>query len=741
MSGASSPLVLLVEESHGSLGFYDSGSGACVGRVMLGLNPHEIVVSPDGTHAYVSLFGLKDYDETIGRPGSSIAVIDVASRCEIERHYTCGVGPYLAPHGLDLSADGLRLYVNTEAVAPGSGPARYALLVFDLTAGADAAPQVVSYQPPEAAGFAVPSESLEIPHGTHTLLIEPGERTVLLSAGSGGLYRVELATGAVVAHVQFGGPVRGIRPTADGSRLIVSGAGELYLLDPGTLAIVERYAIPGVGQLLYAAPTPDDRYVLAPAVWESQVVRVDRQTGKIDRLLVGLDPIHVKVTADGRHAFVTHGRSLYASVIDVASWTEVQRVATLGGPNGIALIEHPAAPPPADTLRFGTCLPLSGPNAVEGRDIRLGYQLWEETANAAGGILVDGRPHRVEILYEDTASSIDEATIAAQTEQLHRRGVELFLGGYPSKPNLDAGRVADAHACPFVTGTGAGEFIYNAGLRHVFGIMAPARSYLIGSVEVALAQSPAPGRLLILSCDEPAAVEDARATAAFAASRGITLVPAKFPGFTSDRPGVLVHPHGHADFGALFRALAGDADGLLFMHAGHLPEAIAVAEAAHAATFAPLGFAFSVGPAVPSFRARLGRRCVGFLGSTQWIPADQGCAHDRYESAAVLAATFAARYSKEISYFAASAVGCGITYEDAIRRAGARHPGAIRDALATTDLRTSFAHIQFDHRGLNVDKPMITIQLQELAGRITEVPLLPQSAPDSRVLWPFRWAS
>ena len=62
-------LLLVVEQSDGAVSFYDEISGDRLNTVRVGLNPHEITVSKDGKTAYVTNFGVQDYDHTIGEPG------------------------------------------------------------------------------------------------------------------------------------------------------------------------------------------------------------------------------------------------------------------------------------------------------------------------------------------------------------------------------------------------------------------------------------------------------------------------------------------------------------------------------------------------------------------------------------------------------------------------------------------------------------------------------------------------
>src|SRR5262249_36632635 len=144
----------------------------------------------------------------------------------------------------------------------------------------------------------------------------------------------------------------------------------------------------------------------------------------VDRLVDGIDPIHVAFAPNNRTGYVSNGRSYFFTEIDWRKREVVRRFPTHGGPNGIAVAPY-HAPPQRRTLTFGACLPLSGQTYREGRDIRLGYQYWQELVNEAGGILVNGRPHLVNLVFNDSRSSNDEATIRSLTEDLiDRRGAE-----------------------------------------------------------------------------------------------------------------------------------------------------------------------------------------------------------------------------------------------------------------------------------------------------------------------------
>ena len=240
-------LVLLVEESNNSLGFFDSQDGSELGRVGLSLWPHEVAVSPDGKIAYVSNFGLRDYDLTIGHAGNSISVIDIATRCEVHRLYTCdGQFRYWGPHGVKVTPDGTELFVNVERIIGkrepdltlGPGTDQTDMLVFDLQTRRPvrsfSLPSILSREPnpPED-----PVKQYGVPRGSHNFVFSKDGSSLWLFSGRGGISRLDPVTGQITAHLtNFSGAVRGLSFFHDG-RLLVSATNELTIIDPGTLQI------------------------------------------------------------------------------------------------------------------------------------------------------------------------------------------------------------------------------------------------------------------------------------------------------------------------------------------------------------------------------------------------------------------------------------------------------------------------------------------------------------------------
>jgi YVTN family beta-propeller protein len=104
MEETPSPALLVLHKGENAMAIVDPASGQVVGHVPTGQDPHELAVSDDGKLAFSS-----NYAGPGPRGGNSISVIDIANRKELHR---VELSPLLRPHGLWFS-DG-KLYFTAE---------------------------------------------------------------------------------------------------------------------------------------------------------------------------------------------------------------------------------------------------------------------------------------------------------------------------------------------------------------------------------------------------------------------------------------------------------------------------------------------------------------------------------------------------------------------------------------------------------------------------------------------------
>jgi DNA-binding beta-propeller fold protein YncE len=106
--GQNFPLAI-VEKKSGAVGFY-SPEGKRLASVKVGEHPHEIVLSPDNSHAYISDNGIL-WMQYAGEGGNTISIVDMKQR---KKAGVIDLGKYRRPHGMALDAKRNRLLCTIE---------------------------------------------------------------------------------------------------------------------------------------------------------------------------------------------------------------------------------------------------------------------------------------------------------------------------------------------------------------------------------------------------------------------------------------------------------------------------------------------------------------------------------------------------------------------------------------------------------------------------------------------------
>ena len=742
-------LILMVEESASSLGFYDSETGNEVGRVELSLWPHEISVSSDGL-AYVSNFGVRDYDLSLGHAGNSISIVDTKARCEVGRLITQTENEHFwGPHGVKLSSDEAHVYVNVERVVgirepdlnrPGSEYTK--LLKFKRETGECVETleiPLASFDRREVTVSKFGDESLayDVLPGTHNFVFSPHDPNELwLFSGKTGVSIIDVSTGKIIARMQdFNGAVRSLA-FGDSGTLLVSATNEVSLVDPKKRQIIKKIGGFGVGQILYSKLTPDEKYILAPAVWEGQILVIDVQKESVaHRLNTGIDPVQVMIAPDKQRAYVTHGRSRWLSYIELTDLSKVAgRIATRGGPNGTAFSTWSPAPK-RGLITFATCLPFTGRYSVEGREMRLGYQQWKDTVNGSGGLVIGGQPHKVEIVFADTASSIDEVDVRALAATLIDQSTPLaVLGSFPLVTDRWLGMVANEREVTFVTGFGRDPVLFDGTHQFVFG-MASQVSCELESVLLALKHgvSPRPVTVAVLAADEDMYIVEAAATVKFATATGFQIVSTT----GADSDGIVRHPPGETDLTAIMRPIRDMAPDLLLIVSDRRDSVVAV-RACEDIRFRPGGIGLSCGITNAGFTGKLGTMADGLLGGVEWSNSVFLYSEDRFGSGEDYNRIYFDRYSEAPSLYAAAGSAVGIVLERAIH-CGCSSPKDLVEYLRALQFSSFYGDVTFGKSGRNTAKSSYGIQLRLENGALREIPLWPRNISEGqRPRWPFR---
>ncbi|HEX2911141.1 MAG TPA: amino acid ABC transporter substrate-binding protein [Chloroflexia bacterium] len=370
------------------------------------------------------------------------------------------------------------------------------------------------------------------------------------------------------------------------------------------------------------------------------------------------------------------------------------------------------------TIKFGAPLSLTGSLNNESKQTQMGYDLWKETTNAKGGIVVGGKHYQIDIKYYDDASKQDvSATLA--TKLINEDKVNFLLGPYGTSSTNSVATIAEQNEIPMVEGNGAAESIFTQGRHYTFGVLSPGPKYLQGVIDMALAQNPKPQKIAILAANDSFSKEVGTAAKNYATSKGMTVVLYE------------EYPNAETNLTAqVTKAKAQNPD--LLLNSGHYAEATAIIKAAKELGLNPMGYGFSVGPGLPEWGSSLKKDGDYVFGGSQWTSAVTYKGDDVFGTSKNFYDMFVKKYNVEPAYQAADGAACGIAFQKAIEKAGTLDPKKVRDALASLDITTFYGQIKFDERGINIYKPMVVEQWQD--GK--KVTVWPADVASAKPQWP-----
>jgi len=299
--------ILSVEEERGLLAILRR-DGTRVASVPIGGRPHEIEVSSDGATAYVTQFGIADYDHRIGTPGTKVVEAALQS-ARVTGVFALPAGSR-GPHGVKLRPHSRELFVNTEVDGD-------RMFVFD-------------------AKTRRLRRSFGLPPGTHNFIFAPDGRTLFSFAGKGGLSKVDATSGEIAATIDGGSPIRGLAFTRAGE-LLASARGELLVIDALSFKLKRRMLAPVHGQLLYPTQLASGDFAV-PAMDDNGIVIFTPGSARF--IPTGKAPIIVRQASDGL-IYVANVDDTYLSTL-TALGVPLAHINGVLTPNGLAFAPCPA---------------------------------------------------------------------------------------------------------------------------------------------------------------------------------------------------------------------------------------------------------------------------------------------------------------------------------------------------------------------------------------------------------------
>jgi DNA-binding beta-propeller fold protein YncE len=287
-------LLLVANKGDQALGLIDPDAGRQIATVSeTGVTGHEVAASPDGTQAFVPIYG----NSGVGMPGTDGRTIDVIDLGKRKVIHTIDLGHGVRPH-CDVFGpkDGL-LYVTTEL---------------------DKSVTIIDPQTLKIVG-SVPTGQPE----SHMLAISHGGRYgYTANVGPGTVSVLDLKGRKTVTVIRVAQHVQRVSVSPDDRWVFTSDTEipRLAVIDTASRK-VDRWiflATTGYG----TASTPDGKWLLVATPDAGSVAVVDLASFRVVRTVsVPPAPQEVLIRPDGKVAYVSCDRSLKVAVIDIGNWS------------------------------------------------------------------------------------------------------------------------------------------------------------------------------------------------------------------------------------------------------------------------------------------------------------------------------------------------------------------------------------------------------------------------------------
>jgi DNA-binding beta-propeller fold protein YncE len=327
--------LIVLNKAEATASLFDPATRKEVALVPVGDGPHEVAASPDGRLAVVCNYGgMKE--------GSTLTVVDVVAGKAMRTIDLVGAegsarpdseGPrevrYLRPHGIRFLPDGRRVVVTSEKTQR--------LLVVDVDA-----------RKVERA-LATPQTLLHM---------------VALAKDGAHAFGASVADGTLGTFTLDGSRPASVLKTGDGAEgiAVAPGSGEVWVGNRAadTVSIVADDGGKVLQELATArcpirvAFTPDGACALVSCAEAGQVQVWSTKTRKLVHTIELLGdktensplPIGICVEPEGAFAWIACNRGEWLAVVDLHSWSVVDRVPARKGPDGMAFaVVSPTAGP------------------------------------------------------------------------------------------------------------------------------------------------------------------------------------------------------------------------------------------------------------------------------------------------------------------------------------------------------------------------------------------------------------
>jgi YVTN family beta-propeller protein len=298
-------LVVASQREHTTL-LVDPETRQELAKVTVGVNGHEVAISPDSRFAFVPIYG----NSGVGKPGTDGATIDIVDLHDRKLAATIDLGKPLRPHRAEFGPDGM-LYVTAELAK--------AVDVID-----PATRKVIAE---------IPTGAIE----SHMIVISPdGQRAYTANVGAGSVSVLNLKQRSLVTVIPIAQTVQRISISPDGKRVFThdQGTPRIAVIDTATNKVTSWISIPAT--VYSSSPTADGGKLLASSP-SGKIFVIDLASAKLEESF-NIPPAlgELLITPDGKLAFVSCPQAGTIEVLDVPGHKLLQPIKLTPGVDGLA---------------------------------------------------------------------------------------------------------------------------------------------------------------------------------------------------------------------------------------------------------------------------------------------------------------------------------------------------------------------------------------------------------------------
>lgn len=373
--------------------------------------------------------------------------------------------------------------------------------------------------------------------------------------------------------------------------------------------------------------------------------------------------------------------------------------------------EAPAAAP-EPPIKIGVSLPLTGDFSEPGTAAKMGYELWAEQVNNAGGLL--GR--QIEFVLYDNASDPDTA-VADYERLITADKVDLVVGPFSSRLVIPTSEVAAKYGYAFPEPAGGAPHVFDRGLTNIFFAQpAPGADQAIpfANYILSLPEDVRPKTFAVVSADDPFNLGVVEAAEKLLTDGGLTSVLKE------------VYPPDTKDFSSIAAKVA-DLDPDLILGGTIFEDSVGQIQAYMEAGYQPRGAFFTTGPSLPKeFSEALGTATEGVFSAISWYE------ESTTETNPEFVAAYHAKYGADpVAEDTANAYTVGQILQQAVENTQSIDNTKLIDEMHSATFTTIVGPLKFDEVGKPQGSFMI---LQWLGDKLTIV--YPEFAQQAVPVWP-----